>query len=104
MTVMKHIGSNQVPGGACPDQFHFTAADIGFEISAPRPQRYSTCPTCAAIMMPGAAVTPEFFAEYKRRLASKICLANRGGRFVHDRKASQRALAGGACLCKIHDR
>ena len=97
------IGSNQVPGGNCANPFHLTAVDAGFDPEV-IPARDSTCPSCKAVMMPGSAVTPEFYVEYTRRLAAGICLASRGGRFIHARKASTKALAKGACLCAQHNR
>ena len=101
------IGINQVPGGKCPDHWHCTyndKLDHGCGALDQYPAVNSTCPTCKAVMMPGSAVTPEFHAEYQRRLAAKICLASRGGKFVHNAKASPKALAGGACLCGTHNR
>lgn len=69
----------------------------------------SSCPDCGMVMMPGGEVTAGFHAEYKTRLANKICLRSvrikrtNHLEFVCDRPASPAALAGGACLCESHN-
>lgn len=103
--VVIHVGSNQAPGGTCTHAFHLTACDPGFDpdMAAAR-QTGNSCPACGAVMMPGSAVWPAFATEYKRRLAAKICVASRGGKFLDSRKASHEAIAGGSCLCARHNR
>jgi hypothetical protein len=104
-TSYKQPGGNQVPNGTCADHWHcFYQERVEHGCGLDHPPVGSTCPTCGAVMMAGAAVTPAFHAEYQRRLAAKICLASRGGKFIDDSKASPKALASGACLCGRHNR
>jgi hypothetical protein len=101
------LGSNQVPGGTCPDHWHCVypdRVDHGCGDLAVYPEVHSACPSCGAIMMPGGAVTPSFFSGYQTRLLLKQCLRSIGGVFVCNKPASPVALLNGACLCARHNR
>jgi hypothetical protein len=98
-------GINQALGVATPcyDHWHCCAPDkVDHGCGEAYPAVDSVCPTCGAISMPGAAVTPAYHAERQRRLAESICLRTRGGRFLCDRKVSATIRAAGTCLCARH--
>ena len=95
-----HFGSNQAPGGKCPNLFHYCYPD--FEATGLEPQYAEvddTCPDCGAVKFPGGAVTKTFANEYMRRLSIGICLTSRAGKFLCSNYVPSEVRAKGSCIC-----
>jgi hypothetical protein len=105
MTNAIKYGNNQVSGAAapCSDSWHYTHGDYR-PFDEASPEVNSSCPTCDAIMMPGAAVSEAFYVERQELLATGGCVTSREGKHVCKRKASFEALSSGAYLCARHNR